>query len=131
MIQQDHISDAASQSGRAAIYARPAAGRQAQTTQKQLNTLIALANDLGYPNEQIIVYEDAGASTREPLAMRSALNDFLEAITQTEQKQEQKRIHSVIVSSPYRLFRDLTGVDIAAQITHLGAGKRRKRQTGE
>jgi DNA invertase Pin-like site-specific DNA recombinase len=113
MTQQDHTNDTVPQSGRAAIYARPAAGARTQTTQQQTNTLIALANELGYPNERIILYEDVGVSARRPLVMRGALSDLLTAITQAEQEQEQERIRSVFVSSPYRLFRDPASVDIA------------------
>lgn len=79
--------------------------------QDQANTLIELANELGYPTERIIFYEDAGASTRKPLVMRGALSDLLATITQAEQEQE--RMRSVFVSSPYRLFSDPAGVDIA------------------
>jgi DNA invertase Pin-like site-specific DNA recombinase len=106
MTRLDHTNDTVPQSGRAAIYARPAAGARTQT-----NTLIGLANEPGYPNERIIVYEDVGVSALKPLVVRGALSDLLTAITQAEQEQE--RIHSVFVSSPYRLFRDPASVDIA------------------
>lgn len=111
MTQQDRTDHPVSQSGRAAIYARPAAGTRTQTAQQQINAMIELAHELGYPNERIILYVDAGASARKPLIGRGALSDLLTAIAQAGQEQE--RIHSVFVSSPYRLFRDPAGVDIA------------------
>lgn len=113
MTDQDHTNNTLPQSGRAAIYARVAPGARTQTTQQQTNTLIELANEQGYPNEQIIVYEDVGVSARKPLARNGALSDLLTAITKAEQELEQERIHSVFVSSPYRLFRDPASVDIA------------------
>src|SRR5712692_9800241 len=109
--QEDHTNDTVPQSGRAAIYARVAQGGRTQTTQQQTATLIELANEQGYPNEQIIVYEDVGVSARKPLVMRGALSDLLTAITQEEPEQE--RIHTVFVSSEYRLFREPASVDIA------------------
>ena len=112
MTQQDQTNATSPQSGRVAIYTRPAAGLRTQTAQQQTNTLIELANELGYPNERIIVYEDVGASARKPIVRRGALSDLLASITLAEQEQEQERIRSVFVSSPYRLFRDPTGVDI-------------------
>lgn len=112
MTRQDHTNDTVPQSRRAAIYAKPAAGARMQTTQRQTNALIELANELGYPNERIIVYENVGVSARGPLVMYGALSDLLTAIIQAEQEQE--RIHSVFVSSPCRLFRDPASVDIAA-----------------
>ena len=171
MTQQDQTNHVQTQRGRVAIYARVAPEARTQTTQRQTATLFELANEQGYPNEQIIVYEDVGVSARKPLAMRGALSDLLTAITKAEQEPEQERIHSVFVSSAYRLFRDLASGDIAsflhtcaehnvqivtfdmiydltdpahtalfrsqwelerqyitAQIKHLKAGKRRKRQ---
>ena len=50
----------------------------------------------------------------KPLAMRGALSDLLTAITKAEQEPEQERIHSVFVSSAYRLFRDPASGDIAS-----------------
>ena len=113
MTQQDQTNHVQTQRGRVAIYARPASRARTQTTQQQTATLIALANELGYPNEQIIVYEDVGVSARRPLVRSSALSDLLTAITQDTEGPEQERIHSVFVSSPYRLFRDPASVDIA------------------
>lgn len=113
MNRQDHIKHTVHQSGRAAIYARTAAGARTQTAQQEAHTLIELANELGYPNERITLYEDAGTSTRKPLAMRGALSDLLAAITHAEQEQGQERIGSVFVSSPYRLYSDLASADIA------------------
>ena len=112
MTQQDQTNHVQTQRGRVAIYARPASRAQTQTTQ-QAAALIALANELGYPNEQIVVYEDVGVSARKPLARSGALSDLLAAITQDTEGPEQERIHSVFVSSPCRLFRDPASVDIA------------------
>jgi len=81
MTQQDQTNHVQTQRGRAAIYARVAQEARTQTTQRQTATLIELANEQGYPNEQIIVYEDVGVSARKPLAMRGALSDLLTAIT--------------------------------------------------
>jgi len=114
MTQQDQTNHVQTQRGRAAIYARVAPEARTQTTQQQTATLFELANEQGYPNEQIIVYEDVGVSARKPLAMRGALSDLLTAITKAEQEPEQERIHSVFVSSTYRLFRDLASGDIAS-----------------
>ena len=112
MTQQDRTNDTVPQSGRAAIYARVVPGAQNRTTQPQTETLIELANEQGYPNEQIIVYQDVGVSARRPIDARGALSDLLTAIMQEEQEQ-QERICTVFVFSPYRLFRDPAGVDIA------------------
>jgi DNA invertase Pin-like site-specific DNA recombinase len=107
MTQQDHTNDTVPQSGRAAIYARVAPGARTQAT------LIALANEHGFSNERIIVYEDVHVSSGKPLAQRGALSDLLTAIMQEGQAPEQERIHAVFVSAPHRLFRDPASVDIA------------------
>src|SRR6266566_2343751 len=88
MTQQDRTDHPVPQSGRAAIYARPAVGALTQTAQQQTNTLIKFAHELGYPNERIILYVELGVSARKALVRRSALSDLLTAITQAEQEQE-------------------------------------------
>lgn len=113
MTQQDHTNDTISQSGRAAIYARVALGERTQTTQPQTATLIALANEQGFSNERIIVYEDVYVSAKRPLANRGALSDFLTAIMQEDQTPEQGPIKAIYVSSEDRLFRDPDTVDLA------------------
>ncbi len=117
MTQQDHTNNTVPQNRRAAVYVRVAPGARTQTTQPQTNTLIALANEQGYPHEQIIVFEDVGVSTRKPLAKRDALSDLLTAIEQEGQEPEQEPIKAVYVSSEERLFRDANTVDLAFFIT--------------
>jgi DNA invertase Pin-like site-specific DNA recombinase len=117
MTQQDYTNDTVPQSGRAAIYTRPAPGARMQATQPQIATLIALANELGYPNEHIIVYEDVPVSSKKPLARRKALFDLLAAIRQEGQEPGQGPIKAIYVSSEHRLFRDLDAVELAHFIT--------------
>lgn len=99
--------------GCAAIYARVAPGARTQTTNPQTRTLIELANEQGYPNERIIVYEDVGVSARRPIAKRGALSNLLTAITEQEEEKEPGKIQTVYASSINRLFRDPTVIDIA------------------
>jgi DNA invertase Pin-like site-specific DNA recombinase len=117
MTQQDQTNHTVTQRGRAAIYARVAPGARTQSTQPQTATLIALANKHGFPNEQIIVYEDAYASRRKPLAGRGALSDLLTAIMQEGPEMEQEPIKAIYVSSEHRLFRDQDAVGLAHFIT--------------
>ena len=120
MTQQDQTSGTVPQSGRAAIYARPATGARTQTTQQQTNTLIELANELGYPNERIIVYEDVGVSVREPLVMCRALSDLLTTLMQPERAEEP--IQAIFVFSEDRLFNGLNTVDCARFIEMCADG---------
>ncbi len=117
MTQQDRTNDTVPQSGRAAIYARVAPGVRTQTTQSQTAALIELANEQGYSNEQIVVYEDAGVSAGRPIARRPALSDLLKAITQEERESEQEPIRAVYVSSEVRLFRDPDAADLNSFIS--------------
>jgi DNA invertase Pin-like site-specific DNA recombinase len=110
MTQQDHTNDTVPQSGRAAIYARVAPGARTRTTRTQTETLIELANEQGYPNERIIVYEDIGVSARKPLARRGAWNDLVSALTESEP--EQGHIQTILAASVDRLFRDANATDI-------------------
>jgi DNA invertase Pin-like site-specific DNA recombinase len=111
MTQQDHTNDTAPQSGRAAIYTRVAPGARSRSTQPQTETLIELANEQGYPNERIIVYEDVGVSARKPIAMRGAFSDLVNALIEPEP--EQGNIQTILAASVDRLFRDANAVDIA------------------
>jgi len=113
MTQPDHTKDTVSQSGRAAIYARVAPGARTQTTQPQTATLIALANEQGFSNEHIIVFEDVYTSAKRPIAKRGALSDLLTAIMQEDQTPDQEPIKAIYVSSEDRLFRDANTVDLA------------------
>jgi DNA invertase Pin-like site-specific DNA recombinase len=72
-----------------------------------------LANEQGFSNERICVYEDAGASAEGSLARRGALSDLLAAIMQEDQRPEQEPIKAIYVSSEDRLFRDANTVDLA------------------
>ncbi len=113
---QQHQSDGQAvqfslhQSGRAAIYARVARGARL-TQEPQTKALIALANERGYPNEHIIVYEDVGVSGRSSIAKRGALSALVSELTKPEP--EEGNIQIILVTSVERLFRDADAVDIA------------------
>lgn len=113
MIQQDHTNDTVPQSGRAAIYRRVAPREQTQASQSQMAALIAFANEQGFSNERIIVFEDVYACAKRPIAKRGALSDLLTAIMQGDQTPEQEPIKAIYVSSEDRLFRDANTVDLA------------------
>src|SRR5713101_7844956 len=107
MTKQDQTNHIETQRGQAAIYTRVA-----PSTRTQIAKLIALANDQGYPNERIIVYEDVYVSRRKRLAKHSAFSDILTAITQDAPVLEQEPIRAIYVSSENRLFRDQDAVDL-------------------
>jgi hypothetical protein len=71
MTQHDNTNDTLPQSGRAVIYRRAAPRVQTQASQSQRETLIAFANEQGFSNERIIVFEDGYASAKQLPA-----NDF-------------------------------------------------------
>ena len=96
MTQQDYSNNTAPKSGRAAIYARVA---RTQAAQPQTAALIALANEQGFSNERIIVYEDENPSAKRPIARRGALSDLLAAIMQEDQTPEHEPIRAIYVSS--------------------------------
>jgi DNA invertase Pin-like site-specific DNA recombinase len=100
--------------GRAAIYARVAPGARTQTTQPQTAALVELANEQGFPNERIIVFEDAVCSGKRPVLQREAINALLAAITRPEQQEAAREpIEAIYASSEDRLFRDASAIDIA------------------
>jgi DNA invertase Pin-like site-specific DNA recombinase len=110
MTQQDYSNNTAPKSGRAAIYARVT---RTQAPQPQTAALIALANEQGFSNERIIVYEDENPSAKRPIARRGALSDLLAAIMQEDQTPEHEPIRAIYVSSEDRLFRDANSLDLA------------------
>src|SRR5713101_863438 len=117
MTQQDQTNHVATQRGRAAIYTKAASGARLQSTQPQTATLIALANEQGYPNERILVYEDVHASAKRPITGRGAMSDLLTAIMLEGQEIEQEPIKAIYAPSEERLFRDANAVDLATFIT--------------
>ena len=98
--------------GRAAIYTRT------QRTQllshdiqgEQSRDLVALALEIGYSSEQVVVFEDRFASGKMALLRREAMSKLLHDIL--EPPPETEPIRAIFVSSENRLFRDANDVDI-------------------
>jgi DNA invertase Pin-like site-specific DNA recombinase len=120
MTQQDHINDTMPQSGRALIYRRVAPREQTQPSQalqSQMAALIAFAEEQGFSNERITVYEEGSAPAQWLLAKRSALSDLLATVTQENQTPEQEPIKAIYVSSEQRLLKDASPADLASLIS--------------
>ncbi len=105
MTQKDQTNDTATQRGRAAIYARVAPGARTQTAPPQTAALIALANEQGFPNERIILYEDKGVSSNTAIFKREAFDALIRAV----RTPQQEPIQSMLVSSEDRLKKRLVG----------------------
>ncbi len=91
-----------------AVYVRSAAPTQItrQAPCMQTRDLIALARQLGWTDEHIIVFDqDIGTSGSLPLDQKPGLQALVKAITQDQ-------LQAVLVANETRLFRNATGVEV-------------------
>ena len=93
------------QNGKVAIYARVAT-KARSTNNPQTEQLYDVAQQFGYKQEQVIVYEDENISGKTRVADRQGLQELLNEVTQGN-------IHAILVTTEEKLFRDADMGEIA------------------